>query len=125
MEPGTSRTQQTGRLGEDAASVALARRGLKIVVRNWRCARGEIDLVARDGDCWVFVEVKTRRGRRAEPPEQALSQSKARRLVELAGLYMTEHALFDVDWRIDLVAVELGHASEVRSLRVIPGVGLE
>ena len=125
MKPGIRRKQETGRFGENAASIALARRGLEIIQRNWRCARGEIDLVARDGDCWVFVEVKTRRGRHSEPPEQALSQSKARRLVELAGIYMTEHGLFDVDWRIDLVAVELGAGCDVRSLCVIPGVGLE
>ena len=116
--------QRLGAIGEELACEALARRGYEIVARNWRCARGEIDLIARDGTCWVFVEVKTRRGRRTEPPEDALSNRRAQRLVELAEVYLGEHASADVSWRIELVAVELGPHDVVQRLRVVPGIGL-
>jgi len=117
--------KQTGSFGEALACDALARRGYELVERNWRCARGEIDIVARDGECWVFVEVKTRRGHAAELPEEGLTEGKAARLSELAQIYLMEHDLPDVDWRIDLVAVELSSRDEVRRLNVIPGVGVD
>jgi len=50
--------QTLGRRGEDLACALLEEQGYEIVARNWRCRRGEIDVVARDAACWVFVEVK-------------------------------------------------------------------
>lgn len=114
--------QKTGSLGEGVACDALSRRGYDIVERNWRCAHGEVDIVARDGACWVFVEVKTLRG--GGLPEEGLTERKAERLVELAQIYLAEHGLDDVDWRIDLVAVELDARDAVKRLNVIPGVGI-
>ena len=84
-----------------------------------------LDIVARDGDCWAFVEVKTRRGSRSELPEDGLTPSKVERLVELAETYLAEHDLENVDWRIDLVAIELDSRDGVRRLNVIPGVGVD
>ncbi len=117
--------QETGRIGEKVAGDALGKRGYELVERNWRCARGEVDIVARDGDCWAFVEVKTRRGSRSELPEDGLTPNKLERLVELAETYLAEHDLEDVDWRIDLVAIELDPWDGVRRLNVIPGVGVD
>src|SRR5690606_25621321 len=85
----------------------LAAEGLTIIERNWRCRDGEIDLVARDGETFVFVEVKTRRGRDFGAPEEALTPRKAQKLLALGQIYMAEHDLDDTNWRIDLVAVEL------------------
>lgn len=96
-----------------------------IVERGWRTAQGEIDIVARDGDCWVFVEVKTRRGHTAGLPEEALTPRKAARLVELAQAYLAEHALSDVDWRLDLVAIELDAEGGVERLDVLPCVVMD
>ena len=112
--------QGVGRLGEQLACASLSERGYDIVERNWRCARGEIDIVARDGQCWVFAEVKTRRGRGAGLPEDGLTRRKAERLTELAQIYLHEHALGQVDWRIDLVAIELDRQGRVRRLTVVP-----
>ena len=117
--------QETGRIGERMAADALISRGYELVERNWRCARGEIDIVARDGDCWAFVEVKTRRGIRSELPEDGLTPHKAERLVELAEIYLAEHGLENVDWRIDLVAIELNSQNSIKRLHLIPGVGVE
>ncbi len=55
-------TKQLGARGEDAAVKYLIRRGYCILERNWRCRRGEIDIIAQHGDCLVFIEVKLRRG---------------------------------------------------------------
>ena len=116
---------KTGALGEQLACDHLASHGYDIVARNWRCPRGEIDIVARDGDCWAFVEVKTRHGRGAGLPEDAITPRKVARLVELAQTYQADNALGDVDWRIDLVAVELGPRGEVQRLQLVPGIGLD
>ncbi|HHX42898.1 MAG TPA: YraN family protein [Chloroflexi bacterium] len=115
----------TGIQGEQLACEHLVARGYEIVDRNWRCARGEIDIVARDGACWAFVEVKTRRGRGAGLPEDAITPRKLARLVELAQIYQTEHALDSVSWRIDVVAIELGPQDAVRRLQLVPGIGLD
>ena len=99
--------QKLGRWGEQLAAQRLGAQGYVMLDRNWRCRRGEIDLVAKEGDVLVFVEVKTRRGRDYGTPEEALTKYKAKRLLELGQHYLLEHNLEDVEWRVDLVAVEL------------------
>jgi len=115
---GRPRRRAIGTLGEDLACRYLADHGYSIVERNWRCRAGEIDIVAQDGLCWVFVEVKTRRGRAVENPEEAVSRRKAARLTDLAATWLCDHDLTDVDWRIDLVAIELDRDGGVRSAHV-------
>jgi putative endonuclease len=108
VESALMKTRQIiGKLGEDLACAALARRGYEVVARNWRCPAGEIDIVARDGDCWAFVEVKTRRGRSAGLPEDAFTPRKSAHLTAAAEAYLAAHELVDVSWRLDLVAVDL------------------
>jgi putative endonuclease len=107
----TSR-QRLGQWGESVAVLHLEEKGFQIVERNWRCAQGEIDIVARDGEEIVFVEVKTRRGRQMGYPEEGLTVKKAQRLIELAQLYLSERDL-DPDWRVDLVAVELDNTGKL------------
>lgn len=85
----------------------LQRAGYHVVERNYRCAEGEVDIVAQLGQQWVFVEVKTRRGRSHGAPEDAVTTEKATRLLRLGECYLQEHMLADVDWRIDVIAVEL------------------
>lgn len=88
--------RRLGPWGESLAATYLGSRGLQILDRGWRCARGEIDLVARDGSVLVFVEVKTRRGRAVGTPEEGLTPAKARKLAELGQLYLAAQDL-DVD----------------------------
>ncbi len=99
--------KQLGHAGEELAARTLQAAGLTIIERNWRCRDGEIDLVARDGETVVFVEVKTRRGRDFGAPEEALTARKAQKLLHLGQLYIAAHDLEDTNWRIDLVAIEL------------------
>jgi putative endonuclease len=95
-----------GRRGEQLACQMLASKGYEIVARNWRCEHGELDLVARDGDCLAFVEVRARRGRALGTPEESITAAKQARLVELADAYVCEND-WQGDWRIDVVAVEM------------------
>jgi putative endonuclease len=99
--------RRLGRWGENVAAIQLEAAGHVIIEHNWRCRAGEIDLVTRDGETLVFVEVKTRRGHGFGTPEEALTPRKAEKLLQLGQQYVYEHALDDVNWRIDLVAVEL------------------
>lgn len=105
----TSR-QRTGRYGEDLAHGYLHRLGWEVLERNWRCARGEIDIVARetlpDGKhCLVFVEVKCRRGRGYGDPLEAVTHAKVRKLVELSQLWLREHSVHASQIRIDAIGV--------------------
>ena len=112
--------QKLGRWGEQLAAKYLESHGYKVLDRNWRCLRGEIDLVAEEGDVLVFVEVKTRRGREYGTPEEALTRTKAKRLLELGQHYMLERDLEDVEWRVDLVAVELDRQGKLLRFEHVP-----
>ena len=116
--------KQLGAWGERLAADHLQAKGYEIVQRNWRCRRGEIDLVAQAGAELVFVEVKTRRGRAMGTPEEGLTPHKARKLLQLAQYYLHEHELDDADWRIDLVAVELDAQGKLLRCEHIPNLAL-
>ncbi len=109
-------TTQIGEKGEAFAALALERRGWLVVERNWRCAGGEIDIIARDGDTWVFVEVKLRGANAYGSPEEAVTVQKAVRLLRAAEAYLIEHGLDDTAWRVDVVAIELAASGRVRRL---------
>jgi putative endonuclease len=94
-----------GRYGEDVAARHLSESGLAIVERNWRCAAGEIDIVARDGDVLVVCEVKTRSGTGFGGPLEAVTAAKAARLRRLAAIWLDEHDLRVPEIRFDVVGV--------------------
>ncbi|MDW8327493.1 MAG: YraN family protein [Anaerolineales bacterium] len=111
-----------GRRGEALAAEKLTALGYQIVARNYRCPTGEIDLVARCGPAWVFVEVRTRRGVAFGTPEESLTPRKRRHLLTAAQTYLQEHALENVDWRVDLVAVQLTERGELLRVEVVENV---
>jgi putative endonuclease len=108
-----------GRLGERLAARELSQRGYEIVARNWRCQAGEVDIVARHGETWVFVEVRTRRGTAFGTPEESLTVAKQARMIDVAFSYLAEHDLGDVAWRLDLVAVELDPRGRLTRIDVL------
>jgi putative endonuclease len=116
-----SSSQDLGRAGEAAAARFLARRGLVILARNLRSRLGEIDLLARDGQTLVFVEVKARRGSSGDPPEAAVDARKRARLARLALGYLAARRLGERSCRFDVVAVSLDEAGAVTSTRHIRG----
>lgn len=94
-----------GRAGEHLAEEHLTCLGYDVLERNYRCRFGEIDLIARDGTCLVFVEVKTRRSKAFGEPSEAISREKKTRLARLARHYLTERGLGEPYCRFDVVAV--------------------
>ncbi|HDL17695.1 MAG TPA: YraN family protein [Bacteroidetes bacterium] len=97
--------QKLGKIGEDLATKHLQQKGYEILVRNYRRYRGEIDIIARDGNCLVFVEVKTARSRRFGPPVLRVDQRKKKQLGKIAMAYYQECDLYDQDSRFDIVTV--------------------
>jgi putative endonuclease len=84
-------TAALGRYGEALAVRYLRERGMVVLDRNWRCEIGEVDIVARDGDCLVICEVKTRRSSGFGEPVEAVTFAKAMRLRHLAAAYLAGH----------------------------------
>lgn len=114
-----SSRQQLGRLGESLAAAHLEAQGYRVLARNWRCARGEIDVIARDHDTLVICEVKTRRSSRYGRPVEAVDSRKARRLRLLAVLFLREAGATlgrprPAAVRFDVVEVTVGGSGEPR-----------
>ena len=112
-----------GRLGEDLASAELVRRGYEIEARNWRCALGEVDIVARQDDLWAFFEVRTRRGCGYGTPEESLTPTKRQRMMDVGLAYLAAHEIADADWRVGAVAIEMDGAGRVLRLDVHASIG--
>ncbi|GAA1950481.1 YraN family protein [Agromyces allii] len=96
---------ELGRRGEQLAVDHLESRGLRVIDRNWRCAHGEIDIIARDGDATVFIEVKTRTSHDYGHPFQAITPVKLARLRRLAVAWCETTDAAAARIRIDAVAV--------------------
>lgn len=102
-------TQTVGQYGEDLAARYLVEHGFTILERNWRCAQGEIDIVAREGQTLVICEVKTRRGLGYGSPLESITYRKLSKLRQLVGQWLREHEVRPGEIRIDIVAVLLPH----------------
>lgn len=103
----TGTRQGLGARGEVIAREQLEAAGYKIRETNYRGSRGELDIVAEEGEFLVFVEVRARRGRRFGTPEESIGPRKSRRLVRLAEEYAITHPEAPQHLRIDVVAVEM------------------
>jgi len=111
-------TRALGAFGEAAAAGFLKKKGFKILARNWRCDRGEVDLVARHGRTLVFVEVKTRRTSSPHPPESAVDGPKQVRLRRAGADYLQSHPFNHwEETRFDVVAVWVNPRDEVVAVR--------
>jgi putative endonuclease len=108
-----------GNLGERAAKKHLQKAGLKFLVANFRSDRGEIDLVCRDQDCLVFVEVKTRSSDEWNRPAAYVNARKKRLLSQTAFDYLRLLKNPEVKIRFDIVEVLLTEG-EVREVRHLP-----
>lgn len=96
---------ELGVRGESAAVAYLERQGMQVIDRNWRIARGEIDIIAIDGDELVLCEVKTRSGTGKGTPEEAVSATKQRRITRLAEAYIAAAGLAPCRVRFDVVSI--------------------
>lgn len=93
-----------GDRGENLAARYLRNKGYKIIVRNFRCELGEIDIVARDGQTLVFVEVKSRSYDEPEPEDQ-VNDAKRHQLTKAAKVYLSRYGVPQPPARFDVVAV--------------------
>lgn len=111
-----------GRQGEQLAVDYLQRAGLRILDRNWRCAEGEIDIVAAERRALVVCEVKTRSGSRHGSPLEAISRSKRLRLRRLAVRWVTAHGVLVNEIRIDVIGLVQDRAGNF-TIEHVRGVG--
>jgi putative endonuclease len=109
------RRQSLGKLGENLACAALAERGYAIIARRYRTKLGEIDIVARDGETTVFIEVKLRTGREFGGGAMAVNAAKQRKVALMAMDYLARHRLEDRPCRFDVIAIDIvrGNAAQV------------
>jgi putative endonuclease len=108
-----------GELGERAAKRQLKRQGLKFLTANFRSPRGEIDLIMRDGDCLVFIEVKARSSEEWGRPAASVNKERRGRLARAALDYLRLLNNPPVKIRFDIVEVLLADGA-VREIRHLP-----
>jgi putative endonuclease len=96
--------QKVGQWGEETAAAYLSTRGYEVITRNARTPYGEIDIIAKQGDITIFIEVKTLTSSRNFFPEQNVTARKREHMLACAECYAAEN---DIDhWQIDVIAVE-------------------
>ncbi|HXD10067.1 MAG TPA: YraN family protein [Anaerolineales bacterium] len=96
--------QRIGKWGESTAAEYLTQHGYEIMERNIRTPYGEIDIIARQGDITIFVEVKTRTSNKMGLPEESITARKREHMLSAADYYAAEH---EIDhWQIDVLAIE-------------------
>ncbi|MEB2334250.1 MAG: YraN family protein [Anaerolineaceae bacterium] len=96
--------QRVGKWGEEIAAEYLTARGCEIVARNVRTPYGEIDIIAKQGEVVIFVEVKTRTSDKMGLPEEAITPRKREHMIACAEHYTAEH---EIDrWQIDVISIE-------------------
>lgn len=103
-----------GQDGEDWAARYLQRLGFRIIMRNFRCRTGEVDLIASEGETLCFVEVKTRRGHSHGSGWEAVSYFKQKRIIRAAAFYLSRLGLDDIAVRFDVVSIDFHQGAEPR-----------
>ena len=107
-----------GIIGEDYAISLLQSKGYRIVVRNFRCKIGEIDIIAEDGSTLVFVEVKTRRSLRYGSPEEAVTPHKIKKIKKVIDYYLFYNLKYK-KVRIEVVALKISDG-KIQTVKIIP-----
>ena len=108
-----------GEMGERWAREYLKRNGYVIRETNYRCREGEVDIVAEHEGCLVFVEVRTKTGSVFGTPEESVTAAKQEKLAAVAMSYLQTHDDMPPEWRIDVVAVEVGRNGRVTRTELI------
>ena len=111
--------RDTGILGEKLARDFLKKRGYHIIETNYRCPHGEIDIIARDKDSLVFIEVRAKRSPEFGSPEESITPAKKEKIRATAYHYQQTHENLPPLWRIDFVAVELDQKGKPSRIELI------
>jgi putative endonuclease len=97
--------KELGKLGEEAAVQFLRKKGFRIKELNYRFGKGELDIIALDGDITVFVEVKARQNLEMGDPVYGVTPGKVRQIKRIAELYLYDRGIEEIDCRFDVVTV--------------------
>lgn len=116
--PDSTDKQLTGKLGEEIAADVLRQRGYAILATRYRTRYGEIDIVARDDDVLVFVEVKARQSSQCGTAAESVTVWKQRRIIAMARDYLGRLNRDDIPCRFDVVAID-GFGTSEATVRVI------
>ncbi|MCP4724727.1 MAG: YraN family protein [bacterium] len=119
-------TRITGEKGEKIACKYLKKIGIKILERNYRAVRGEIDIIGQDEDCLVFFEVKTNSAPSDIPPESRVNTAKQKQIGKIARAYLQNTEQFDKDCRFDVIGITMVESekpviSHIRNAFWLPG----
>ncbi len=98
--------QELGQKGEELAAQHLAQKGYRIIRRNWHFGHKELDLIARQGNTLVVVEVRTRTSNYWEEPKESIRRKKQKFIVQAADEYIQRYKL-DCDVRFDIISIVL------------------
>jgi len=110
------RNKDLGILGEDIAANYLISAGFKIIERNFKKRYGDIDIVAKVGDTFSFIEVKTRIGDKFGRGEEAITPWKLRNLIKSVNFYKHMHPEIDGAMRIDVVSIAMTASRDVEKI---------
>jgi putative endonuclease len=111
--------KKTGLLGEQLAKDFLKKKGYQILETNFRCREGEIDIIARQKDNLVFIEVRTKSNLHFGTPEESITPVKKHHLEQAAYQYQINHQKLPEHWRIDLIVVEVDSNSQLKRIEHI------
>jgi putative endonuclease len=111
--------KEIGNMGEQLALNFLKKKGFRILETNYRCPQGEIDIIARQKECLVFIEVRTKANSAFGSPEESITMTKKRHLVMATNHYLQEQAKLPASWRIDVVAVEIEADNKIKRIELI------
>lgn len=111
--------KDTGNMGEQLAINFLKKKGFRILETNYRCARGEIDIISCQKESLVFVEVRTKADLTYGSPEESVTPAKKRHLESAVNHYLQNLKKMPLSWRIDLVAIELEADNQVKRIEHI------
>jgi len=111
--------QETGMLGEKIACDFLGKNGYQIIETNYRCRDGEVDIIAKEQDMLVFVEVRTKKSFLFGTPEESITQRKKEKLRAVAEDYRQYHDGLPPEWRIDVVAIQMDGSGKINRVEII------
>ncbi len=114
--------RERGTEGEILAANYIEDKGYEIIKRNYRCPIGEIDLIARDGECLVFIEVRCRWSRLFGTPEESITKKKRERLAKIAQYYLSKELCREVLCRFDFIGMELDNKDKIIRLNHVKDI---
>lgn len=111
--------RETGLTGERVACDFLEKNGYHIIEKNYRCPGGEIDIIARQENTLVFIEVRTKKSVQFGSPEESITSAKRERLRTVAAHYGQNRSNLPSLWRIDVVAIQMDRRDRVTRIEII------